>query len=378
MGNREVFLMLDSIMMDTAIIKLTKTINVMTSSSIEGSVPYNTALSLRRMNTIRATFLKRYDFISKELWSFNYVPENWTHLRKAVTLDGNVPNRKDVLEIIDLEDKHPDTKEQMLKTLYEGVPWKYIHTNILPSSRGSVSMLFVPIRLNLFEIDEQVPNYTLERPLTQLKPLYTQPSYPRPTTTAPLTNQSERLFSIRTNLGLDIFSMLNIGIEFPLAPHWSISAEYIQPWWKDWDRNLTLQIQSLYFDIRYWISKRDSYNDLTGWSVSAYAGSGRYDIQPFSTRGVQGEYTDYGVTLSFAHKLGKGKHWLLEYTAGLGYVSTHYRNYYPVSDTEEYGDIKVHNYPWSEETLMAPLPTRLAITLVYLIRYKIKGRGGVK
>ncbi len=140
-----------------------------------------------------------------------------------------------------------------------------------------------------------------------------------------------------------------------------------------WDKDFTWQIESLYFDLRYWLSNRGCHNTLIGWSIGVYAGSGWYDLQPFMDEGVQGEYSDYGITLSYSHGLGKRGHWLMEYTAGVGYVTAHYRNYYTDDDTNEYGDIKVHTYPWGEQTLRAPLPTRLGVTLSDLINSR---RGG--
>lgn len=368
MGNSEVFRMLDSLMQDTVIINHTRRIKVLTSSSIEGTVAYNTALSIRRMNVIEKTFRERYDYIEEDVWEFNYTPENWAHLRKAVVLDSNVPYQEEVLSIIDRVERPPDAREYLLKILADSVPWDYIHEHILPASRGSVSMLFVPATPALIPTIQ--PFIATQRVVTP------QLHLPTPTQSA---TYSRPILSIRSNLLLDLSSTLNIGIEVPLAPRWSLSAEYIHPWWKHWDSALTWQIQSLYFDVRYWLGYRGEYNYLNGWSVGLYAGSGWYDLQPFQDTGVQGEYTDYGATLSYAHFLGKSKHWLLEYTLGLGYVTTHYRNYYTVADTEEYGNIKVHNYPWGEETLRAPVPTRLGVTLAYLITVNgLKKRGGVR
>ncbi len=363
MGNSEVFAMLDSLMRDTAVINHTAMIRVVSSSSIEGRESYNRALSQRRMHSIEATFRSRYDFIAEEMWEFSSIPENWSHLRAAVASDPHLPNQQAVLSIIDNEERHPDAREYLLKILDDGHPWSYIHQHILPSSRGSVSMLLVPMAVPpvgaVADID--VP---LDMPPLALPLLSSPPTYSRP------------IMSIRSNLLLDISSTINIGVEVPLTPRLSIAAQYVNPWWKSWDNALTWQVESLYIDLRYWLSGRYLHNTLSGWSVGAYAGSGRYDLQPFSQRGVQGEYSDFGVTLSYAHNLGRSKQWLMEYTAALGYVTTHYRHYYTAADTEEYGNIKVHNYPWSEETLRSPLPTRLGVTLVYLINVNGLKRGG--
>ncbi len=171
MGNRAVFSMLDSLMLDTLIIDHTRRIDVVSSSSIEGSVPYNTALSIRRMNSIEATFRGRYSFIEPQKWNFSYMPENWFHLRGAVVDDKNVPNRDEVLSIIDMEEHHADERESMLKELDGGAPWSYIHQHILPASRGSVSMLFVPMNLSpLAASMESLPGSTLDFPTLKFPP----------------------------------------------------------------------------------------------------------------------------------------------------------------------------------------------------------------
>ncbi len=367
MDNREVFLMLDSLMRDTAIINHTKRIAILSSSSIEGRESYNKTLSERRMKSIERTLRQRYDYIEADIWDFSYTSENWTYLRKAVVEDQNVPNRDEVLSIIDMEGRDPDTKEYLLKILEDGRPWSYIYKHIIPLSRSSVSMLFVPIAPTAILVP--APTYNEEELVVEISEPELEPTPPR---------YSCPILSIRSNLILDLTSTINISVEIPLAPRWSLSAEYVNPWWGNWERGFTWQIESLYFDLRYWLSVRDeSYNTLKGWSVGAYAGSGCYDLQPFtSDRGVQGEYSDFGVTLSYAHNLGKSRHWLMEYTVGVGYLTTHYRHYYTADNTEEYGDIKVLNYPWSEETLRSPLPTRLGVTLCYLINVNRQKRGG--
>lgn len=368
MGNDVILLLLDSLMQDTTIINHTQTINVISSSSIEGRESYNKTLSMKRMNTIEAKMRQRYDYIEPERWAFRYIPENWTHLRKAVVDDNDVPSRDNVLSIIDMKEQHPDTKEALLKSLDDGKPWGYIHKNILPLSRGSVSMLFQLSTIRTVEPVGLLPIRGCELTMAEMPSLeISQPSQ---------NTYSRPILSIRSNLLLDITSTLNIAIEAPITPRLSLSAEYVNPWWKSWNSDFTWQIQSLYFDFRYWLGNRGSYNNLTGLSIGAYAGSGCYDIQPFSENGVQGEYTDFGVTVSYAHKLWQSNHWLMEYNLSLGYLTTHYRNYYTADETNEYGDIKVLNYPWSEETLQAPLPTRIGVTLCYLINLNgVKKRG---
>ncbi len=363
MGNAQHFMQLDSLMRDTSIINHTERIEVISSSSIDGRESYNRALSRRRMEVVEATLRSRYDFIAADVWSFDYISENWSHLREVVEEDSQLPNREGVLEIIDMEDRHADAREHLLRCLDGGEPWQYLVEHILPSSRSSASVLFVPMNITPVGVAESMPAPNIEMP-TMALPHCEPPTYSRP------------ILSLRSNLLLDLCSTINIGVEVPLWPHWSISAEIVTPWWHSWGDDVTWQIESLYFDVRYWFGNRGAHNYLSGWSVGAYAGSGLYDLQPFADKGVQGEYSDFGLSLSYAHSLGRNKRWLMEYTAGLGYVTTHYRNYYVAHDTAEYGDIKVMEYPWSENTMRAVLPTRLGVTLVYLININGLKRGG--
>lgn len=174
MGNRELFVMLDSLMRDTSIINHTGRIEVVASSSIEGRLSYNRALSKRRMQCVEQTLRSRYDHIAEQMWDFGYEPENWTHLRRSVVEDQNVPSKRRVLEIIDLEDRTEDDKEYLLKILDDGEPWSYIHQDILPSSRGSVSMLFVPKVLAPLAIAEPIPPPEVDMPpLTPIPPTLT-------------------------------------------------------------------------------------------------------------------------------------------------------------------------------------------------------------
>ncbi len=354
MKNKEMFDTLDRVMRDTSTINHTGEISVVTSSSIEGPEWYNRGLSRRRMVTMESLMRSRYHFISSDLWRFSYTAENWDHLRRAVAADESVPNQKGVLEIIDMTSVEPDKREAMLKELDGGRPWRYIHTHILPYGRGSVSLFFCPSYLMPYNPPVEFPYDAVD-----------YVSIPRE-----YDKMQRPIIALRTNLILDAISAINLGVEVPLAPRWSVAAQIVRPWWHSWARDVTLQTEALYFDVRYWFGKRGAFNNLSGFSLGAYAGSGRYDVEPFSEDGCQGEYSDYGLTLSHSHYIGDRRRWLLEFNISLGLLNSDYRKYHVVDDTKEYGTIKVHDYPWSEEHITTVLPTRLGVTLVYVIKSK--------
>ena len=63
---------------------------------------------------------------------------------------------------------------------------------------------------------------------------------------------------------------------------------------------------------------------MTGWFTGLYAGGGYYDVE-WKTKGYQGEFVSAGITGGFAHSISKN--WRMEYSLGLGYLGSKYREY---------------------------------------------------
>ena len=77
-----------------------------------------------------------------------------------------------------------------------------------------------------------------------------------------------------------------------------------------------------------------------------------------------------GISAGYAHSIGR--HLRLEYSVGVGYLRTDYRKYKPVEGTK-YGDIKVMEYPWEKKRHSGFLPSKLEVSLVWLLH---AGKGG--
>ena len=78
-----------------------------------------------------------------------------------------------------------------------------------------------------------------------------------------------------------------------------------------------------------------------------------------------------GLQAGYAHSIGKNLR--LEYSLGLGYIQTEYREYISVKDTK-FGDIKAIEYPWETKRMSGVLPSKLSVSLVWMISSK-KGGG---
>ncbi len=96
-------------------------------------------------------------------------------------------------------------------------------------------------------------------------------------------------------------------------------------------------------------------------------------MQPFSEEGVQGDFFDVGAQLSYSHPINRSKRLYLEYSLGVGYISTDYNDYHMAYDTPEFGDIKVIQYPWMNNKLRSVLPTRLGVSLAWHVFSRSKG-----
>ncbi|MFI3267429.1 MAG: DUF3575 domain-containing protein [Rikenellaceae bacterium] len=365
MENHTSMHLIDSILKDSLYISTLREIDIIAQSSPEGSVAHNERLSERRKQSLEKYFTTNYPQIEPSLWSFQSMAENWDLFREHLAEDPNLPNREEVLAITD-GDRELDVKEWLLKTMNGGKTWEYIKERILPTQRFGASVLFIPIE-----------EPTIEEPITEVDTIVVVETQQVTIVEEPIEEpieekkESDILFALKTNLLLDVVSVINIAAEIPIGNKFSVVGEVVYPWWRSWPNNYTMQIESYHAELKYWLGNRTRENRLTGWSVGVYGGWGLYDVQIFSETGVQGDFYDVGAQVGYSHQIAKNLH--LEYTLGLGYISTKYNDYYMAYDTEDYGDIKVIPYPWMNSKLSTVLPTRLGVSLVWLINTNRKG-----
>ncbi len=177
-------------------------------------------------------------------------------------------------------------------------------------------------------------------------------------------------FAIKTNLLSDAFRNANIGIEFGMAPRWTmdISGEY-NAWpvgqydarWKHW---------SVQPEARFWFCDR-----FSGHFLGFHIHGGQYNIggikdiwglsTDFALLGTdygklgdtrfQGWFAGAGVAYGYAWILGE--HWNLEAEIGAGYSYTRYDRYNCVGCGKKVENNQPHHYIGL---------TKAAINLVYL------------
>jgi|GEM_PF-274844 len=184
---------------------------------------------------------------------------------------------------------------------------------------------------------------------------------------------SERpVIAVKTNLLFDAASALNIEIEAPIGKRWSVAGEYMFPWWT-WDnKQYCLQIISGSLEGRYWLGDRRGQERMTGWFAGLYAGGGYYDIE-WGDKGYQGEFfIASGMSGGYAHTISKDGNWRMEYSLGIGYLQTKYREYAPKKGIDDQWHL-IHQANGKNSWFG---PTKAKISLVWTIDLSFKKKGG--
>ena len=180
------------------------------------------------------------------------------------------------------------------------------------------------------------------------------------------------LLAVKSNLLFDAATVLNLALEAPIGQRWSVSGEAIFPWWLSERKQYCLQLFSGSLEGRYWFGRRDDRPPLTGWFAGLYAGGGYYDLE-WGDRGFQGEfYIATGLSGGYAHTLGRGNRWRMEYSLGVGYLTTRYREYTPVLERDGRWHLarqRSGRYTWIG-------PTKASVSLVWMIHYCHSAKGG--
>lgn len=92
------------------------------------------------------------------------------------------------------------------------------------------------------------------------------------------------------------------------------------------DNSFCWQIEAAGIEARYWFRKGATNQQLTGWFAGVFGSGGTYDFQLKKREGTQGDFYFIGG-LTGGYALPIGKNFNLEFSVGVGHVTTNYRNY---------------------------------------------------
>ena len=316
-------------------IRIVRQVHVRSSSSPEGGKRRNDFLSLKRAESLVSLYESKY-FVESSFKIMSIGPD-WDSYKKLVS-----------------------------SSTFGGA-----QSHVYPLLRqATLTLFFYRMGPQIAKVDSNISAPRLETAA------FGNAIAERTRKTVPSPLQSTKpLFALKTNLLQDALTVANLGVELPLAERISVGADVLFPWWNIPQKDVTLQLLAGELSARYWFGDRSDKDPLTGFFSGVYAGAGLYDFQFGSLtdgKGVQGNaFLLLGLQAGYAHSIGRNLR--LEYSLGLGYLQTDYREYVSVKDTK-FGDIKVIEYPWETRRMSGVLPSKLSVSLVWMISSK-KGGG---
>lgn len=172
----------------------------------------------------------------------------------------------------------------------------------------------------------------------------------------PLSVKAEKSdFALKTNILYDAAATLNLGLEWKVAPRWSVdvSGNFIS--WKPGGKVYKHWLAQP--EVRYWFCEATG-----GHFIGGHLLGGQYNVAdlPYGIRWnndyrYQGWGIGAGVAYGYSWLLGR--HWNIEAEIGVGYVWTRYDKFECVECGRKVESGKTRNYVG---------PTKAALNLVYV------------
>ncbi len=349
-------------------------IKINSYASPESGRHYNEQITRKRTNSIY-NYLVETHSIPDSLISKKHSGIDWKGLSTRVE-ESDMEHKESLLDIIhntpeetwrkvDPNDKWMslvDSRIKHLQDLKYGRPYRYMAENIFPQlRRGSIVTIYFEVVTTPI-IEDVATEVKQVSQVDSVKSVVTSPIAEVESTVTEVVEKEPRAinFAIKTNLLYDLLLTPNIEVEVPLGERYSLSGEWIFPWWTTKNNGNALQIMSGQVEGRYWFGDRTNKPQLTGWFAGFYAGGGLYDLQ-WKSNGYQGEfYIAAGLGGGYAHTINKSGSLRMEYSLGIGYLDTKYRYYEGMQDNEYLVWQHDGKYTWIG-------PTKAKVSLVWLI-----------
>lgn len=321
-------------------------ITVRSYTSPDGSNAANERLSRNRCRTI-SEYLLNETGIDPSLIHTEAEGIAWDELLRMVQADAGVPYREDVLELLrttpvwvfDENNRVVGGRKKSLMELREGVPYRWLYTNIFPALRNAVAVsLFVkqpdataepaaaaPEKNEKTENLGNPGNLENLENLEQLGSLEQLENRAPAAETLPASHTPWHRLAIKTNLLYDAILMPSLEVEYRFNDRWTANAEGDVAWWHNDPKHKYYQVMILSGEGRYWF-KHYNNRPWHGFYVGAFGGGGKYDLEN-GNRGYKGTGYMAGISAGFMFPVSRN----ISFEAGLGvgYLTTKYEEYLP-------------------------------------------------
>lgn len=320
-GNRQALAEMDSLL--TAVSNdsswVVKNVSVRGSASPEGPAELNRKLSRSRADAISRHFAAYTDDASVPT-DFHYSGANWDGLRNLVVAEPGVPDREELVRIIDSGSK--DRVERM-KRLSGGSTYRWLSANLFPQLRASAVTLSLHRECAPVVIRER-QNIIVEDVVEEyVEPLPAVVEEEMPPVEVAADGYVRNLY-IKTNAVAWAMAITNIAFEADLLPHLSFTLPIYYSAWNYGTHKVKFRSFALEPEVRGWLR-----SDNTGFFAGAHFGLAQYNM----ALGGKYRYQDHcgntpaiggGVSLGYRCRLGHSRRWMMEFTLGGGVYKLHY------------------------------------------------------
>lgn len=402
MENSRTMALLDSLLVNPVHAEYLNSITLASPASKDGNAEHGISLARERCEKVKALLCGKYPNVSPSIVNIREGKEYWSALRELITADLAVPDREDVLALMDYHYNNPVKMQNFLQHLDAGIPYRYISSKLLPKLRrteikisltypeaaaekkATTDLATVIQATEFTPIDQETAIVAAAEPvIVQTLPQKevmlvteekTQPAIKPEKKKAKEHKEKQKkgskekvagkndteddntVLALKNNLLYDLALAPNIEIEIPIGRRWSVNAEYKCPWWSMSSKEICYQLLSGGLESRFWLGDRRLRNRLTGHFVGVYAEGGIYDFQ-FKGDGYQGKY--YGAAgLSYGYSRQVSQHLAFEFSLGIGYLTTEYQKYTPYEESLVWMSSGKYTFIG---------PTKAKISLVWLI-----------
>ena len=169
---------------------------------------------------------------------------------------------------------------------------------------------------------------------------------------------SAQRFAVKSNLLYDITSTINLGVEYKVAPRWTLemSANY-NPW--SFSDNKKMKLWMLQPEARYWLCSGFSGHFFGAHLLAESSTTAVCSLRhhPSSSGLGSKRYQGWmaGAGIGYGYNWALGKRWNLEATLGVGYIHFGYDRF----ECKTCGDELA-------AAAELPGPTKAGISLIYI------------
>lgn len=300
-------------------------IEISASASPEGNYVHNENLSKRRMDSVLSTLKHSID-ISDVTFYTNSQVEDWAIVAAYVTEDQQVPNRSEVLQIINSFDGQKNLKYDLMKI--EGGAYEYIAKNVFPLLRSAkviaeydLSKRYARNRVPTINTTLSQGAITAAQKLRIPAPAPVVESEPAPDAKPSGFNST---LKVKTNLVGLALGHANIAVEYPFAEHFSVALPFYYSGGFDYFKE-TIKFRGIVLqpEVRYYLHGNE------GFYAGAHFGLGWYNYAlngEFRIQDHKGHTPAYGggLGLGYAFNFKKNPRWGMEFAIGAGVYKAKY------------------------------------------------------